>query len=415
MNRTQWAIVPALTFCLAHAAAADVVTDWNAVMVRTVAVQNPFAQARSAAIAQLAVFEAVNAIKGEFDSYLVTALPVPSPADADAAAVAAAHRVLITLVPAAAASLDAARAASLSAIPDGQAKVNGVAVGEAAAAAMLASRVDDGAVPPAFHLPGSSDPGEWQLTAGCPAAGGILAHWGNVAPFGLKDAEQFKPAPPPPLSSRQYARAFNEVKEVGALQSPVRPAHLTDVARFYAVVLAVATWNPAAAQVAVEQRRSLSFNARLFALMNMAISDALVAVMHTKYEHVFWRPETAIPNADRDGNPDTEADIAWQPLLPTPCFPSYGSAHAAASYAARRVLERLLGDRNIVVELAHPAAPGIVLDYDSFDAITEDIDDARVYGGIHFRFDQRAGASQGEKIGAWMVSHHLRSAGGGNE
>jgi hypothetical protein len=391
-------------------ARADVVTDWNALMVATVSGQNPFAQARFAAIVQLAVYEAVNSIARKYQPYLAEPIAVSYPASPEAAAVAAAHRVLATYFPASSAMLDAARAASLGGIADGTAKGNGVAVGEAAAAALIARRANDGSSPPEFFMPASTHAGVWQPTPACPPAGGVLLHWRNVTPFGIKSADQFRSAPPPPLTSRRYARDLNEVKEVGAIDSLHRPERLADVARFYAVVLAVATWNPAVAQVTLRERHSLSFNARLFALLNMAISDGVVAVMDTKYEYVLWRPETAIRAADHDGNRRTEADAAFVPFVTTPCFPSYGSAHAAASYAARAVAESLLGDGETEMTLSNSAVPGVVLEYETFEEITEDIDNARVYGGIHFRFDQRAGARQGRKIGAWVVNHHLRRA-----
>jgi hypothetical protein len=386
---------------------ADVVTDWNVLMVSTVSSQNPFAQARFAAITQLAVYEAVNTVTRRYQPYLDQPIAVSRPASPEAAAVAAAHRVLATYFPASSATLDAARAASLAGIPDGTAKVNGLAVGEAAAAAMIALRANDGSAPPEFHVPASTDPGIWQTTPSCPPAGGVLLHWRNVTPFGIPKVEKFRSAPPPPLTSRQYARDLNEVKEVGGIDSQHRPARKADIAKFYNVVLAVATWNPAVAQVTVRERHSLSFNARLFALLNMAMSDALVAVMETKYEYLFWRPETAIPDADRDGNRWTQADPLFRPFITTPCFPSYGSAHAAASYAGRTIAEALLGDDEREMTLSNPATP-IVLEYATFEEITEDIDDARVYGGIHFRFDQRAGARQGRKIGEWVVKRHLR-------
>ncbi len=398
----------AVLLALATTARADVVTDWNGVMVGTVGPQNPFAQARVAAIMHLAVFEAVNAITGEYERFLDSPLAVQRPASARAAAVAAAHRVLLTYAPGSSAALDAARTASLAAIAEGRAKTNGIALGEAAAAAMIALRAADGSAPPAFHLPSSAEPGAWQVTPACPPAGGVLAHWKNVTPFGIRSAAEFRSAPPPALSSRRYARDFNEVKEIGAANSPLRPQHASELARFYAAVLAVATWNPAAAQVTLAQRNGLTFNARLFALLNMAISDALVAVMDTKYEYTFWRPETAIRAADVDGNPRTGADPVWQPFVAAPCFPSYGSAHAAASYAARGVAERLLGEEGVSVTLSNPAVPGVVLEYEAFEEVTEDIDNARVYGGIHFRFDQRAGARQGRKIGTFVVRHNLR-------
>jgi PAP2 superfamily len=390
-------------------ARADAVTDWNAIVVKTVSGQNPFAQARFAAIVHLAVFEAVNAVTGDFEPYLGN-IQAPPGAAADAAAVVAAHTVLRGYFPAAGAELDQARAASLSAIPDGPGKLDGIAVGEEAAAAVIALRANDGSAPPEFHLPGSSEPGEWQPTGTCPPSGGVLKHWRNLAPFGIESAEQFRSEPPPALMSRRYARDFNEVKEVGSKNSRARPGHLTDVARFYNSVLAVATWNPVLSQVAASRGTSLSLNARLFALLNMGISDALVSVMETKYHYSFWRPETAIRRAVIDGNPRTTEDPAFEPFIPTPCFPSYGSAHAAASYAARSVLEKFFGELCSGVTLSSPAVPGVVLEYGAFEEITEDIDDARVYGGIHFRFDQRAGARQGRRIGTWVVRHNLRPA-----
>jgi hypothetical protein len=389
---------------------ADVVTDWNALMVSTVSGQNPFAQARFAAIVQLAVYEAVNSITRSYQPYLREPIAVSYPASPEAAAVAAAHRVLATYFPGSSTGLDAARAASLGSIADGAAKVNGITVGEAAAAAMIALRADDGSSPPAFHQPLSADPGVWQPTPACPPAGGVLLHWRHVTPFGIKRADQFRSAPPPPLTSRRYARDLNEVKAVGGVDSMQRPGQLADIARFYAAVLAVATWNPAVVQATLQKHHSLSFNARLFALLNIAISDGAVAVMDTKYEYAFWRPETAIRVADIDGNRWTEADASFTPFITTPCFPSYGSAHAAASYAARAVAESVLGEDETEIVLSNAAMPGIVLEYASFEEITEDIDDARVYGGIHFRFDQRAGARQGRKVGAWVVNHHLRRA-----
>jgi hypothetical protein len=386
----------------------DAVLAWNAIMVATVGAQNPFAQGRFAAITQLAVFEAVNAITRRYTPYLGT-IAAPRDASPDAAAIAAAHSVLRTYFPAAAATLDAARLTSLSAIPDGPAKEAGIAVGTAAAAAMIAHRASDGSTPPEFHLPSSAAPGEWLPTPSCPPAGGVLKHWRNVVPFGITDAAQFRSTPPPPLHSQRYARDFAEVKEGGAVVSSTRTPHQTDAARFYNVVLAVATWNPAVRQAAAVRGRTLSQNARIFALLNMAINDGLVAVMETKYEYTFWRPETAIHRAAEDGNPRTDADPVFQPLIPAPCFPSYGSAHAAASYAAREIAETFFGDdHDQEIVLASPALPDLILDYGSFEAITEDIDDARVYGGIHFRFDQRAGARQGRRIGSWIYRHHLR-------
>ena len=186
------------------------------------------------------------------------------------------------------------------------------------------------------------------------------------------------------------------MKAVGGVDSEKRPSDRADVARFFAAVQSQAAWNPIARQIAAARRTSLSDNARLFALLNMAMNDALIAVMDTKYHYTFWRPETAIRLGDTDDNPETEPDAGFKPFLPTPCHPSYPSAHASSSYAAREVLERLFGDGRHFVTLSSPAVPDVLLRYQRLEQITDDIDDARIYGGMHYRGDQRAGAARAD-------------------
>lgn len=390
-------------------ARADAVFDWNSIMQTTVAAQAPFPQARFAAITQLAVFEAVNAVTGEYKPYLGTIPPAPG-ASAEAAAIAAAHTVLKNYFPDSAATLDAARASSLAAIPDGPAKSSGITTGEMAAAAMIAARTNDGSAPPAFYMPTSSGPGEWQTTPSCPPAGGAFFHWRNVKPFGLRSADQFRLDEPPALSSPRYARDYHEVKEVGGTNSALRPQDRTDVAIFYAVTSPIAVWNPVARQISIAVGGSTSGNARALALLNMAMHDAAVATFDTKYEYNFWRPETAIRTGDTDGNPATDPDPSFTPLVATPCFPGYPSAHATLSNAAREVLERLYTPRRWSLVLTNPAVPGITFSYKNLREVTEDIDDARVYGGIHFRFDQEAGGDQGRRIGEYIHKNILGHA-----
>ena len=261
-------------------AGADAVTVWNTIMQQTVASSNPFFQARSAAIVQIAVFEAVNAITGGYEPYLGTIAAAPG-ASPDAAAVAAAHRTLVTLHPGSAATLDASRAAALAEIPEGQAREDGVAVGEAAAAAILAHRADDGAGVVVAYTPGT-EPGAWQPTP--PAlATAVLPGWGQVTPFGIENGAQFRPGPPPGIDTGRFARDYNEVKALGDVNSTERPQDRADVARFYAIVLPVQTWNPAARQVSAAQGKTLVENARIFALLAMAINDALIASMEAKF------------------------------------------------------------------------------------------------------------------------------------
>jgi len=394
-------------------ARADVVLDWNVIAVNTAIAngQNPFAQARFAAIAQLAVFEAVNSITGDYRPYLGT-IVAPLGASADAAAIQAAYRVLSTYFPASASTLDAERANSLASIPDGQAKNDGIATGEAAALAMITLRANDGSSPPQFKIPGPPVPGDWLATPSCPIINGIAVgvffQWQYVTPFGIPSASEFLLDPPPTLTSNQYAKAYNEVMTVGSLDSTERPQDRANVVLFYGVSSPTLVFNQAAQQVAQEQGRSLSENARALALVNMAISDSLVASFLNKYHYNFWRPETAIHAGDTDGNPKTDPNPSFVPFITTPCFPSYPSNHGSGSGGGAEILRRVYGEAGHSITLTNPSVPNIVLQYTSFKQITDDISDARVYGGIHFRFDQIAGARLGRAVGRAVYKNNLR-------
>jgi hypothetical protein len=394
-------------------AKADVVLDWNVIAVDTAIAngQSPFAQARFAAIVQLAVFESVNAITGEYHPYLGTIVAPPG-ASPDAAAIQAAYRVLSTYFPASASTLDPERANSLASIPDGQAKNDGIATGEAAALAMIALRANDGSSPPQFKIPGPPVPGEWQATPSCPivngSAVGIGFQWQNVTPFGIPRASEFLLDAPPALTSNKYAKAYNEVMTVGSIDSTQRPEDRANVALFYAASSPTLVFNQAVQQVAKEQGRSLSENARALAVMNIAMNDSLVASFLNKYHYNFWRPETAIHAGDTDGNPKTDPDPSFVPFVTTPCFPSYPSNHGSASNGAAEILRRIYGEGGHFITLSNPAVPEIVLQYTTFKQITDDISDARVYGGIHFRTDQVAGERLGRAIGKAVYKNNLR-------
>ncbi len=394
-------------------AKADVVLDWNVIAVNTAIAngQNPFAQARSAAIVQLAVFESVNAITGEYHPYLGTIVAPPG-ASADAAAIQAAYRVLSTYFPASALTLGTERANSLASIPDGQAKNDGIATGDAAALAMIALRANDGSSPPQFKIPGPVVPGEWQATPSCPIVNGIKVgiafQWQNVTPFGIPSASEFLLDPPPALTSHQYAKAYNEVMTVGSIDSTERPQDRANVALFYAASSPTLAFNQALQQVAQEQWHSLSENARALAVVNMAMNDSLVASFLNKYHYNFWRPETAIHAGNTDGNPKTDPEPSFVPFVTTPCFPSYPSNHGSAANGAAEILKRIYGEGGHFITLSNPAVPDIVLQYTTFKQITDDISDARVYGGIHFRTDQVAGERLGKAIGKAVYKNNLR-------
>jgi hypothetical protein len=398
----------------AAVAKADVVLDWNVIAVNTAVTngQNPFAQARYAAIVQLAVFESVNAITGEYHPYLGTIVAPPG-ASPEAAAIQAAYRVLRTyFFLTSASTLDAERAKSLASIPDGQAKTDGIATGEAAALAMIALRANDGSSPAQFKIPGPPVPGEWQATSSCPIVNGIAVgiafQWQNITPFGIHRASDFLLDPPPALASRAYAKAYNEVMTVGDIDSTERPQDRANVALFYAASSPTQVFNQAAQQVAQERWHSLSENAQALALMNMAMNDSLVAAFLNKYLYNFWRPETAIHAGDTDGNQKTDPDPSFAPFVTTPCFPSYPSNHGSAANGAAEILKRIYGEDWHFMTLSNPAVPNIVLQYTTFDQITDDISDARVYGGIHFRTDQVAGERLGKAIGKAVYKNKLR-------
>ena len=423
----------------AAAAQANVVLQWNEIAVRTLTTQNPalnpFFQARFASIVQLAVFEAVNAITGEYEGYLgsaaaptgltISAAPGSSP---EAAAIAAAYRVLFNYFgadPATALALNADRAASLALIPDGTAKTNGIAAGEAAAAALIALRASDGSSPLLNFLPGTGlDAGEWDITPGCPTTtggvqlGGILFNWGNVRPFGIPQPaaghwyEPFRPVPPPSLTSNEYLKDYNEVKAAGsaAATAQQRPADRATVARFFGALSPTFLFHTAARQLAHARGDSLSENARNLALISMATNDALIASFKTKYHYMLWRPYHAIRLGDTDGNNKTVPDGGWTAFLPTPCFPSYPSNHASGSNAAIETLRRIYGmaGHNITLTATIPVIGSTTLNYSQLQKISDDIDDARIYGGMHFRFDQIAGGRLGKEVATYVYKNNLQ-------
>ena len=399
------------------ARAADVVLSWNEIAVNTLIAQgqSPFAQARFMAITQLAVFEAVNAVTGDYKPYLGT-VAAAAHASADAAAVAAAYAVLKNYFPTAP-LLDSQYAASL---PRSRrlAKSRGIVTGQRGGDT-IALRLNDGSSPPQFSLPTSTDPGVWQLTPSCPAAGGVNFQWQNMTPFGVPSAPgskawltQFALPPPPALTSNRYTRDYDEVKRVGNKSSGLadRPQDRADVARFYAASSPAFVFNLAARQVATAEGSSMSKNARVLALLNMASNDALVASFWTKYHYYFWRPETAIHEGSVDGNAKTDGDITYVPYILTPCFPSYPSNHGSGSNSAAEVLRRAYGEGHHAITMSNPAQPGLTFHYTRFDQITDDISDARIFGGIHYRFDQEAGAELGRDIATYVYKHNLRRA-----
>jgi len=397
------------------ARADDIVLRWNEIAAQTATATNPFNQARIGAIVQLAVFEAVNAVTGGYEPYLDPATVAPAGASVEAAVITAAHRVLTTYftAPAVVAALDAARDSDLGVIPSGPAKTAGIAVGLAAANAMIALRASDGSSPLLSIVPTPTAAGEYGLTTGCTA--GLFYSWQLVTPFGIADASDFLLEPPPYLTSNRYTKDYLEVKTVGAATSLDRPADRAEVVRLYAGSSPSFVLSMATRQIATAKGTSLSENARALALIQMAISDALVASFMNKYHYNHWRPETGIRNGATDGNNKTEGDPGFTTFILTPCFPSYPSNHASGTNGGLEAMRRLFGaaGHDITISNSVPALgplPATVITkyYSQLKEIGDDVDDARVYGGIHWRYDQEAGNVLGRAVATEVVKNNLR-------
>lgn len=397
----------------APANADDMVLKWNDIAARTANATSPFNGARVLAIVQLSVFEAVNAITGDYEPYLNPATAAPAGASVDAAVIIAAHRALTNYFPAATAVLNAARDLDLGAIPSGPAKTAGMGVGLAAANAMIALRATDGSAPLTTIIPSSTVAGDYQLTTAC--AAGMFYNWQNVTAFGVPDATAYLLTPPPSLGSQQYAKDYSEVMTVGSSTSAARPADRADVVRLYAASSPGFVLSMATRQISTATGLSLSENARALALIMMGTSDSLVASFYNKYQYNLWRPETGIRNGSPDGNPKTDGDPGFATFIPTPCFPSYPSNHASGTNGGLEVMRRLFGAAghdititNTVPALGSLPAATITLQYSQLKTIADDVDDARVYGGIHWRFDQAAGNVLGRAIATAVVKNNLR-------
>lgn len=401
------AALPVIVFLTsAPARADDAVMEWNqiALAATVTAGQGPLPQIRTMAIVQVSVHDAVNAITCDYRTYL----PIRCGAwgTPDAAAIAAAHRALVGLLPAQAPALDQARAASLAAhgLSD---RSPGVAFGQAVAAVILAIRANDGTAQAQFPYtaPGAGTPGVWVPVG--PAAP-VTPGWGNVRPWVVRHLYPFQPPGPPPLHSRRYARDYNEVKEVGSLTSSSRTDEQTNIARFW-LAPPSAIWNGVARQAIEAQGLNLSAAARTFALLYLAGADASIVCWDTKYIVNFWRPITAIQHGDADDNESTEADPAWAPLFPTPQHPEYMSGHSTNSSAMATVLILLFGDKSDAPIVAtSPTNPGFERHWASFTEGVEEVMDARVYSGIHFRSANEDGAQAGRKVARFVVNESLR-------
>jgi len=393
------------------AAANDAVLEWNQqAATRTLTVAPalaPVQQNRVMAIAQLSVHDAVNGLTGEYATYLSPG-PAPAGASAEAAAIAAAHHALKNLPVNQSPSLDDAFAASLAA--HGLSEFDpGVEYGRAAAIAVLAAHAGDQSavahLPVFYAAPGAGSPGVWTPLSGALNAQALLPGWGGVTPFVLRSGSQFRPDAPPALDSERYARDYNEIKTIGAAGSLTRTALQTNIATFW-LASPTAIWNPVLRQALVANDLDLSSEARAAALFYMAASDAGVACWDAKYAYNFWRPQAAIRGGDADGNALTVGDPTWAPLHPTPRHPEYPSGHSTVSSTMAATLELLFGEgagAPITVTLG-----GITREWGTFDEAIEEVIEARVYSGIHFRTSDEVGARLGRQVARFVSTHALK-------
>jgi membrane-associated phospholipid phosphatase len=394
----------------------NVVLEWNQLALHAVgqARLSPVFVSRDLAITHAAVYDAVVAIDRSFEPYHAH-VHASDGASLEAAAAQAAHDTLAALFPSQASTFDAALAADLVGIPPGRAS-QGVEAGREAAQQILDWRSADGSTAVVPYTPGS-DPGDWQPTppAKLPA---LAPQWPYVTPFAMTSGSQFRPDAPPDLTSAAYAAAFNLVKDLGSVGSTTRTDEQTQIAKFWndalGTAFAMGYWNRVAAQVATDQGLGTVQDARLFALLNIAEADAQIACWDAKYTYNLWRPVTAIRAADTDGNPGTDSDATWTPLLTTPNFPSYTSAHSTLSAAAAGVLTALFGV-NYSFTVSAESVPGVTRSFDSFGAAAAEAGQSRIYGGIHYQFDNQGGQALGHAVSGFVVANFLRPAGKGND
>jgi hypothetical protein len=406
---------------------ADAVTDWNAIAIQIISNApcpaapcanppvHPGATATlDSAMVQAAVYDAVESITGRFRPY---AVHVPGASGSTAAAVAkAAHDVLTNRFPPLTGALDTTYHDYLTAHSLSESDP-GVAVGAAAAAGIIALRANDGSFPPnPPPFTGGTALGEWRPTPsfqpGPPAPfSPMLAPWlATVTPFTLKSPSQFRPVPPPPLTSKRYATAYNEVKAMGARFNSARTTDQTNLALFFNTNF-LAVYNQVARDVANARLSSIDDSARLFALSNLAIADAIITAWDSKRHFVAWRPVTAIQEGDNDGNPDTIGDPDWQPLINTPNYPEYTSGANNVTGAATRSLALFFGtdEMDFTLHTTNATAPVQTLDYHRFSDVARDVVNARIWEGIHFRPADVQARKQGRHVAQWVFGHFLRS------
>ncbi len=382
----------------ATAARGDVIMDWNAKADALAAEKQLLnaPNARGQAMLHIAMFEAVNAIDRRYAPYKLN-LTADRAASREAAAAAAAYDVLLALHPDKKADLDAALAGSLAGISENEAKSKGIELGKQAAAGIIALRTNDGSNIPEDYRPAT--------TAGVyvPTMIPIESTSSKIKPFAMTSASQFRAAPPPALTSETWTRDLNEIRDIGSNTSAKRSAEQTTIARFW-FFTGPRTYNTIVRQIASNRKMDLVDCARLYALTSIAGADAFIAVFEAKYAYNFWRPVTAIRNADLTSNPATPREASWQPLGVTPMHPEYPCAHCITASAVATVLQHVVGDEVGEIALTSPTAAGVTRKWTRLQDYSDEVSSARIYAGFHYRFSTEAGKDMGKKIGDLAVT-----------
>jgi hypothetical protein len=389
------------------------VVQWNRALL--VIVRTPGAQSatvhptRSFAIMHAAIYDAVNAIDRKHRPYLVRLSNLPRDASQEAAAAAAGHEVLAALYPAFKTTLDAQLQQSLAQIPDGNGKAEGVLIGQDVADRILAARSNDGSNAPPIPYVFGTAPGDYQSTPPNFAPQPQFTNWSHVTPFALERANQFRPGPPPALTSDAYSDAFNEIKSLGIVNSTTATADEALIGRFWNGAIQN-YWNEITQTLSQARGLSTAQNARLFALLNLSFADDVIAFYDAKYTYNFWRPVTAIRAADPAINPETIADPNWLPEVgKTAPDPSYPGAHAVISASAAEVLISFFERDHAEFNVTSEVLPGVQRSFTSISAAAEEATLSRIFGGQHFRTDLTTGQRLGREVADFVVDNFLTS------
>jgi PAP2 superfamily len=390
---------------------ANPVLQWNKallVIVRTHGAQPATIHpTRSFALMHAAIYDAVNAIDGTHEPYLVRLPGVSRLASQDAAAAAAAHEILVRLYPAFQTMLDTQLQESLAPILDGADKTEGISVGQHVADTIMALRSHDGSDAQRIPYVFGSAPGNYQSTPPNFPKQPQFTHWSQVTPFALETANQFRPGPPPALTSETYSEGFNEIKAFGITNSPASSADQALTGRFWNGAIQN-YWNEITQSAAADHHLTTAQSARLFALLNLTFADAVIAFYDAKYTYNFWRPITAVRAADTDNNPETVADPNWLPEAGTTApDPSYPGAHAVISGAGAAVLGSYFKGNHFNFTVTSEVLPGVERSFDDFGDAAEEAALSRIFAGQHFRFDLITGERLGHEVADFVVDHFL--------